>query len=114
MGNDVTGNGVTGNDITENDVTGNGVTENGVTWSGIRGIKSVIRGVSYKIRRRHHYVFSLSLFLHLTSYVLSAPPPLIRVLFYIPSRLYLQSSLLTFLMHALSVAFSLSAYHFLI
>jgi len=87
MGNDVTGNGVTGNDITENDVTGNGVTENGVTWSGIRGIKSVIRGVSYKIRRRHHYVFSLSLFLHLTSYTFSLLPTH-RVLFYVPAFTY--------------------------
>jgi len=45
-------------------------------------------------------------------HVFSPPPPLIHVLFYVPSRFYLPF-LLTFSMHAPSVAFSLSAYHFL-
>jgi len=104
--NDVTGNGVTGNDITENDDTGNDVTENGVTGSGVRGVKSGVRGVSSAIAAS--VIFSLSLpSFHIIHILSLSSLPLIRVFFYVPSCLYLPSSLLTFLMHAPSVAFSL-------
>jgi len=55
----------------------------GIRWSGVRGVWCEIRR---RRRHRHHHIFSL--FLHLASYTFSRPPPLIRVLTFLPAFTY--------------------------